>query len=289
MSAHPTQATHPDDPGQPAAGTHRHSQALDDLIAMGASLARALHRQSLIQAEAAQAAVPPHPAAHAPHEPPSTALVNLATAFDRIARAVRRCVALAQRLDQPPKLTLDPAAPRTNARKQVIRAVEDTIHRAAHEGDRAEALTAELRDRLDDPDLDTDLLTRPIADIIAEIRRDLGLASPPGDNAWRRRTPADIHDLNARAAAPSRPRQPSPAQHTNQATGQPSPPGPPAATSPLTATPPPANPANLTAAPSARPSAADRTTTPGDPAEAVAPIFRHPGQWRPPLPVPEPV
>ena len=281
MSAHTTQ---PADPGQPAPGPHPHRQALDDLITMGTDLARALHRQALIQAEAAHAARPPHPAPHAPHEPPATTLIALTTAFDRIARAVRRCIALAQRLDTPPKPARDPAHHRAAARRQVIRAVEDTIHRAANEGDRAEALNAELRDRLDDPDLDPDLLTRPIADIIAEITRDLGLASPPGDNAWRRRTPADVQDLNARAAAPSRPRQPSPAQHSNQATGQPSPPGPPAATFP-----PPGNPANLTAAPSARPSAADCTTTPDDPAEAVAPIFRHPGQWRPPLPVPEPV
>ena len=211
MSARPTHATHPDDPGQLAAGTHRHSQALDDLITMGTSLARALHRQALIQAEAAQAAVPPHPALHAPYEPPATALANLATAFDRIARAVRRCIALAQRLDTPPPPAKDPAAHRTAARKQVIRAVEDTIHRAANEGDRAETLRAELRDRLDTPDLEDDLTTRPIPDIIAEITRDLGLATPHGGaRPWPRRTPADLQDLHTRAAAPSHGTQPIP-------------------------------------------------------------------------------
>jgi len=171
---------------------------------MGTDLARALHRQALIQAEAAQAALPPQPTPHVPYEPPATALVTLTTAFDRIARAVRRCVALAQHLARPPAPARDPAQHRAAARKQVIRAVEDTIHRAANEGDRAESLTIELRERLDTPDLDWDLATRPIPDIIAELCRDLGLATPPGGaRPWPRRTPADIHDLCTRAAAPS--------------------------------------------------------------------------------------
>ena len=281
MSAHPTHATNPDDPGQPA---HPHRQALDELVTMGTDLARALHRQALIQAEAAQAAVPPRPVPHAPHEPPAAALVTLTTAFDRIARAVRRCIALARKLDEPVRATPDPAHRRTAARRQVIRAVEDTIHRTAHEGDRAETLHAELRDRLDDPDLDWDLAHRPIADIIADIRRDLGLASPPGDNAWRRRTPADIRDLHARAAAPTR--------HGPRTT----PPGPHVAPTPTPHTPDPwpDNPAPDHPAPASRIPAAsiprthhaptDGRTLPDDPAEATALLFRHPGRWRPPLP-----
>ena len=283
MVAHPTHAAHPDDPAQPAAPAHPHRQALDDLVTMGTSLARLLHAQAVRQAEAVQAAVPPHPIPHASYEPPATTLVTLATAFDRIARAVRRCIALARRLDEPVRATPNPAQHRTAARKQVIRAVEDTIHRTAPDdavsgGDRAESLNAELRDRLDDPDLDWDLTHRPIPDIIAEIRRDLGLAAPPGDNPWRRRTLADIQDLQARAAAPSNPNQPGPAQHPNQ--------GP--STPPLalaSAKPVPAKPA---APPRAWPAHADNGTLPDDPAEAVALIFRHPGQWRPPLPDSEP-
>jgi len=212
MSAHPTQAIHPDDPGQPAAPAHPHRQALDDLITMGTSLARALHRQALIQAEAAQAAVPPHPAPHTPYEPPATALANLATAFDRIARAVRRCIALAQRLDTPPPPAKDPAAHRAAARKRILREVEDAIGRTSQDdrdaGD-AESLTAELHDRLDGPDLDDDLASRPVADIITELCRDLGLAAMPGTTPWKRRTPADIAALRARAAAPTGAPQPS--------------------------------------------------------------------------------
>ena len=283
MSAHTTQPTTLNDPGQPAAPSHPHRQALDDLITMGTDLARALHRQALIQAQAAQAAVPPHPAPGIPHEPPAAALVTLATAFDRIARAVRRCIALARKLDEPVHATPNPAHHRTAARKQVIRAVEDTIHRTAHEGDRAEALSAELRDRLDDPDLDNDLTHRPIADIIAEIRRDLGLASPPGDHPWRRRTPANIRDLNARAAAPSR-HGPGTTQHPKQAAAQPSPPSPLAATSP-----PAAAPAKPAVAPRAWPAAWAGANAPDDPAEAIALILRHPRPWRPPPPASDPV
>ena len=282
MSAHPTQATNPDDPGQPAAPAHPHRQALDDLVTMGTDLARLLHAQATRQAEAAQAAVPPHPMPHAPHEPPATALLNLTTAFDRIARAVRRCIALARKLEEPVRATPDPARHRTAARKQVIRAVEDTIHRTAHEGDRAETLNAELRDRLDDPDLDWDLAHRPIPDIIAEIRRDLGLAAPPGDHAWRRRTPADIQDLQARAAVPTKQSKPGAA-----------PPGPHVAPTPTQYPadpqpddPTPAHPVSAAPTPVPRTHHAptDGRTLPDDPAEATALLFRHPGRWRPPLP-----
>ena len=211
MSTQPTHTPTQDDHAQPAAPAHPHRQALDDLITMGTDLARALHRQALIQAEVEQAAVPPHPAPGAPWEPPATTLVTLTAAFDRIARAVRRCIALARSLDQPVKATPDPALHRTAARKRIIREVEDSIHRAAHEGDRADALQTELRHRLDTPDLEDDLTTRPIPDIIAEITRDLGLATPPGGaRPWPRRTPADLHDLHPRAAAPRGGPQPIP-------------------------------------------------------------------------------
>ena len=267
MSAHTTQ---PNDPGQPAAPAHPHRQALDDLITMGTDLARALHRHALIQAEAAQAALPPQPTPHIPYEPPATALVTLTTAFDRIARAVRRCVALAQHLARPPAPARDPAQHRAAARKQVIRAVEDTIHRAANEGDRAESLTIELRERLDAPDLDWDLATRPIPDIIAELCRDLGLAAAPGTNPWRRRTPADIQDLCARAAAPTRTPHP----------GAPSNPAPHHNTTPRALHPWDANPHTGPAPAQAN------ANPPDDPAATIALILRHPAhhraQWHPP-------
>ena len=196
MSTHPIQAALPNDPGHQAANTHAHRQVLNDLIDIGADLARLLHSQAKAQA----AIKPPGTAPAAPET-----LIAITTAFDRIARAVRRSITLARILTQPLPPAKDPAAPRTAARKRIIREVEDAIGRTTDTPDPA-GLTAELYDRLDTPDLDDDLATRPTADIITEICRDLGLAALPGTQPWRRRTPADLQDLAARAAAPSGPR-----------------------------------------------------------------------------------
>ena len=101
----------------------------------------------------------------------------------------------------------DPAVQRRTARQHIIRAVEDTIQREA-EGEDADALHAEFLDRLDTLDIEDDFATRPIAEIIAEICRDLGLAHGPGHHPWKRRTPADVAALYARAATPRRPAPP---------------------------------------------------------------------------------
>ncbi len=96
---------------------------------------------------------------------------------------------------------------RTAARKQIIRDLEDTIHREAHGREaETEALHAELYERLDTMDLDDDLDTLPIAEIIAALRRDLGLdphRTTRGISPWKRRRPADVRALCARAARPS--------------------------------------------------------------------------------------
>ncbi|MGI4945375.1 MAG: hypothetical protein ACRYHQ_33225, partial [Janthinobacterium lividum] len=126
--------------------------------------------------------------------------------------------------------------------------------------------------------------------IIKEILRDLGLAALPGSRPWKRRTQADITELNASAAAQSglarsANRQPGPgpqdghpaaAQHFpgsgpdehkphHRKSGQPEP--------------------GHTAAP-ARPPTRPGDTLPEDPAEAVAFVLHHHGRtgarWRPP-------
>lgn len=211
MTTPATQVTPQDDPGPQAAhaaGTSYDRQALHKLTGMAMDFATLLHAQTTAlaqpQAAAAQAAATqPVPA------PDSTTLVSLAAAFNGVARTVRRCILLAQSLDKPAP---DPARHRTAARKQIIRAVEDRIQRpndgAEPDSDSADALRAELHERLDAPDLDEDIASRPIPDIIVEITRDLGLAAAPGTHPWRRRTPADIEDLCARAAAPTRTPQP---------------------------------------------------------------------------------
>jgi len=226
MSAQATQATPQDDPGPQAANAPYYRGVLHGLIDRGADLARLLHEQATAQAmqqaaaHAQQAAAPAQQAtdaqpapAPAPAPAPSAtpdALNKTAAVFDQIARAVRRCIALAQSLDEPAKPARTPAPDRTAARKHILRAVEDTLGRQDYDDsyrvcDPTEVLHAELLDRMDAPDLDRDIESRPIDDIIKDILRDLGLAALPGTRPWKRRTPADIAELNARATAPSRP------------------------------------------------------------------------------------
>ncbi len=224
MSAQPAQAALHDDPGQQAADARIYRTALHDLISMGTDLARLLHEQATAQAQAAQQDTAPLPASGAtipdapvPNAPVPDTLVSIAAAFDRTARAVRRGILLARSLAHPVQPAPDPAGHRAAARRRILRKVEDAIHRPGiggggngrdSDGRDDAGLHAELRDRMDAPDLDDDIASRPIAEIITEIRRNLGLASLPGDHPWHRRTPDDIRKLCARAAAPSVPRQP---------------------------------------------------------------------------------
>ena len=147
---------------------HRMTDVGDDLVQM-------VHAQAKAQAQAAPAA------------PLSASVAD----YERAARTVRRCILLSERLDRPVRNN-------AIARRQVIRTVEDHIHRRA---DDDEDLHAELLDRLDRPEfaeeLDDD---RPVEAIINDIVRDLGLAAIPGVNdPWKRRTPEDIEILHARA------------------------------------------------------------------------------------------
>jgi len=124
-----TEQTNQPDPGPQAAETELYRQALHDLIEIGADLARRLHAQATAQAAQQAKAKPVRLVTEAPPAPaPSpNALINIAAAFDLSASAVRRCIMLAQSLDEPPKPASDPAPDRTIARKRILRAVEDTI------------------------------------------------------------------------------------------------------------------------------------------------------------------
>ncbi len=315
MSASAPQATPPNDPGPQAADPRGHGQALDELIHMGTGIARVLHAQAMAQA-AQQATVPPQQPAPeqqaaaptpqpmdalptlppAPDLPAADALIRTAASFDQIARAVRRSIALAQSLEHPKQPARNPTEHRTTARKRILRAVEDTIQRkdfddAYADCDSPDTLRAELLDRMDAPDLDDDIANRPVEDIIRDILRDLGIAALPGARPWKRRTPADIAELNARAAEPTSPRQPSPGPPGNH-------PGPNHQTpDPQPDQRDPAGPAGPPAAPSAQPIPTDAgsvhrppvhpgQTLPEDPAEAVAFILHHhartDARWRPP-------
>ncbi len=279
MSAPAINAEAHDDPGPLGAGTPGYQQVLHDLIAMGADLARLLHGQAAAQATRQAAAHPTPQATEAQPAPASDTLISLTLAFDRIARAVRRSILLARSLAAPFPPAPDAARHRAAARRRIIREVEDAIQRTArgaNDGrDGPESLQAELRDRLDAPDLDDDIGTRPPADIISEICRDLGLAAPPGGaHPWKRRTPQDITQLCAAAAAPSGPCQPgagpqTPRRNATQPTPDPHPDKP--------AVRPRAQPGPIHA----------RSSQPEDPAATLATILRHPtripGRWRPPF------
>ena len=161
-------------------------QVMLALTDQSADVARMIH----IEAKAAFEAAPPG----------ATPVTDRARVFDNAARAVRRAAMLAHKYGQPIPL-FDHARHRARARQSVIRAVEDNIQRHAPYGD-ADSLHEELLERLDGPDLEDAIDTRPVAEIITELCRDLGLDIIPGADPWVRRTPADIAILCDRAAAP---------------------------------------------------------------------------------------
>ena len=136
---------------------------------------------------------------------------DLAGAFERVARVVRRTILLSVHLD---KAAEKAAATRTTARARIIREVSDAIDRQKLPADKAETLRVELVERLDAPDLapalDHEILARPLPDIILEFKRDMGLAHIPGTPPWPRRTPDDLADLLARAQRPTQPWPPNP-------------------------------------------------------------------------------
>ncbi len=169
-----------------AEDTAYYRRVLHELIDMGLDMARLVHGRAKAQAEATEAAV---------EEVPGTA--DGSVAFDRLARAVRRTVALARRLEEPVR---DGAPRRLAARRQILRAVEDVIQREASDQGEEDGLNGELYERLDAPDLDDEIDCRPVAEIVADICRDLGIADLSGSGRWKRRFPAEVAALCARAA-----------------------------------------------------------------------------------------
>ncbi len=130
-------------------------------------------------------------------------VARLGIAFERVACGLRRTAMLDDRLGKPaPASGAHPARSRAAARRRIIRSVEDVIQREA-EGHRAAALAGELAERLDSPDLEDEIADRPVAEIVADICRDLGLTAAPGTRPWKRRTPAEVAALCERAARPA--------------------------------------------------------------------------------------
>ena len=164
----------------PADHDDQYDQVLRQLIAQGAELATRLCQQA-----AANQATDP------------------SQAYERICETIRRNILLARHIAAGPP-TPRPIRTRTRARAraQLIRGVEDAIERQAHKTD-APALRRELLERLERPELERDLEDRPIAELIEEISRDLGVAVQGRSYVWKRRTPNDIAELQAKAETPS--------------------------------------------------------------------------------------
>jgi len=154
-------------------------QVLRNLLEVGNEIAVMLARQALSQENA-----------------PAEAQ-KAAASYNAVAQSLRRTVMLQEKLAKPRKTSVN----RVAARKRIIRDVEDAIESQA-EPDEQETLRAEFLERLDSPDLEDDINARPLADIIADICRDLGVgaAALPDTNPFKRRIPHDIAILNARAA-----------------------------------------------------------------------------------------
>ena len=162
-------------------------QVMLALTDQSADVARMIHQEAKTAFEAAP--------------PGATPVTDRAFAFDRAARAVRRAAMLAHKFGQPTQAT-NATHHRTIARERIIRAVEDNIQRHAAYTE-ADSLHDELLERLDGPDIEDAIVSKPVPEIITELTRDLGLDILRGADPWVRRTPADIAILWTRAAAPA--------------------------------------------------------------------------------------
>jgi putative component of toxin-antitoxin plasmid stabilization module len=126
---------------------------------------------------------------------------DCAESYCDVARSIRQTVMLVQKLTAPAPApqAVRPAQDPAEIRKQIIRRVEDAIHKdAPAEG--AERLRAEFLERMETPEFGDAMSQRPVQEIVNEIRADLGIHGPGSLEFYKRRTPADIAVLCARAA-----------------------------------------------------------------------------------------
>jgi hypothetical protein len=160
-----------------------------EMAQWGSVMAGLYAKQAQDQAESGEPGAGPSPAC--------------AAAYSSVTRSVRRTVLLIQKLTAPAPAAkaADPEPDKVSVRKQIIRQVEDAIHRNAPEGEEP-ALYAEFLERLEGAEFDDQIPQRPTLDIVNEICADLGVHGPDSLDQWMRRTPADIAALYALAAAP---------------------------------------------------------------------------------------
>jgi hypothetical protein len=162
---------------------------LIEFVNQGAEICRATLQQ--VKAQAAEPAPATEPAP------------DYTLRFCRVSRSVRQSMMYAQKLTAPRSQTDEAGLRRVTARKQVIRQVEDAIHRDALAAE-AGSLHAELPERIEGPEFDEDLDQLPTQAIVDALRADFGIRGAASAGQWKRRTPADIAILYDRAAAPCR-------------------------------------------------------------------------------------
>jgi hypothetical protein len=177
---------------QRAEDAQRHRQMLHELADMGMDIARALHRQATAEPAAPEAQPTTSAAAPAPNPAPERA-ITASAAFDRIARTVRRTIALAHKLSEPDRAP----GPSEHSGERRLAARQRAIAAKPYaQMTDAELLELDCPDDLDldDPDLDGDDEDLPPADTIAAIRRDLGLglAGLPGIHPSQRTASRDM-------------------------------------------------------------------------------------------------
>ena len=291
------------DPIQQAEDAQLYRYVLHKLLHLGTDLIHILQAQATAHAHAAmQEPTPPKPS------------TDQAIAFDRIARTIRRTIALACSLNEPvapaPGHTAPARAPAHPGTAAHTSALHEDANAAGHpsfvtpgreDATDDNASSANLRDRpkapdrdapdRDAPDRDEDDTNRPPAAIIADICRDLGLDKPPGASAWTRCTPADTGQSHAQAptpsgaAAASAPCQPAPSpQDPGPWPQRPRHDAPQHVPGPQPDQHDPSGPAAI---PRAQPAPVHPgSITPDDPAPAIAAILHHTAhiqeRWRPP-------
>lgn len=159
MNTSPTAPETPNEATQRAAERVRHRQVLNELVELGADVARMVHRQIKVTHDYevdTGTSVWPAP--------------DRTVAFERVVRCVRRTILLIERLDEPVRVA---DSRRDGARTTPIRAMGPQIEDAADPvvSDRA---FAERREQIDCLDSEDWLDTRPMAVAIAALCRDLG-------------------------------------------------------------------------------------------------------------------
>ena len=186
----------------------RHLRGLAELGEIGLELARALRRR-VVEAVEAGAALEPAAVEAVPVAAPIAAAGfggDVGLAFSRIARAVRQTFALEARMARDERVRAEDGWLEAERRRSLIESLrpptrKETIRDAvelAIEADRdvggnlyieerrAEALLADLDERLDEAD-EADLMDRPIGEVVARTCADLGVAYDPdlwADEDW---------------------------------------------------------------------------------------------------------